>query len=599
VIEPRNKGIGWEPTRSKVAEGHGAAAAEVVVGEGAALPPGSKSSARQHMPDAREPGGLGRCPAVEEGGGQAREGDEPQAVGVRAPQPYASEESDALVVPTCKKSANPWVTPGESMEGRSAANGKSAQGNAEGTQRPQVRRAHVTERIGERARREKGAKFTNLLSHMTVALLKEAYMRLRKDAAVGVDGVSWSSYGEQLDARLQELEERIHRGSYHPQPVRRVHIPKGDGRMRPLGVPALEDKIVQQAARMLLEPIYERSEFMGFSYGFRPGRSPHKALDALSVVLHRKRVNWVLDADIRSFFDTIDHGWMQKFIEHRIADPRMVRLLMKWLHAGVMEEGVLHEVEEGTPQGGIISPLMANIYLHYALDLWVHAWRKKQARGEVFIVRYADDFVMGFQDKQDALAMRSALAERLAKFGLELHPDKTRVIRFGRFAQQHCLQKDGRRRPETFDFLGFTHSCGKNRAGRFWVVRRTSRKKRQAKLAKLREELRRRRHAPVVVQHRRLRESLRGHYGYYGVPGNYRALATFRNEVRHAWHAVLQRRSQRARWTSERRTAFDRTFPLPQPRITRYPSPQLSLPLTGGGSPVREIRSPGSVRGAG
>jgi group II intron reverse transcriptase/maturase len=310
-------------------------------------------------------------------------------------------------------------------------------------------------------------------------------------------------------------------------------------------------------------------------------------------------VDWVLDADIRSFFDTIDHGWMQKFIEHRIADRRMVRLLMRWLRAGVMEDGELRAVEEGTPQGGIISPLLANIYLHYALDLWVHSWRRRHARGEVYIVRYADDFVMGFQCQQDALAMRAALAERLAKFGLELHAEKTRVLRFGRFAAQDCVREDGRKRPETFDFLGFTHICGKNRSGRFWVIRRTSRKKRRVKLVYLRQEIWRSKHEPVVKQYDRLCKALQGHYAYYGVPGNCRALATFRQYVQNTWHAALQRRSQRARWNVERRTLFARRFPLPQPRITRRLSPQLSLPLTVGGSPVREIRSPGSVRGAG
>jgi group II intron reverse transcriptase/maturase len=459
-----------------------------------------------------------------------------------------------------------------------------------------VFRAHVTERIGSKAREAKGVRFNNLLSHLKAPLLKEAYERLRKDAAAGVDGETWSSYGEELDARLRDLEERVQRGSYHPQPVRRVYIPKGGGKMRPLGVPALEDKIVQQAARMLLEPIYERSEFLGFSYGFRPCRSPHMALDALAEVMHRRKVNWVLDADIRSFFDTIDHGWMKKFVEHRIADERMVRLLMKWLHAGVMEDGELREVEEGTPQGGIISPLLANIYLHHVLDQWAHAWRKKRARGEVYIVRYADDFVMGFQYEQDAHAMRAALAERLAKFGLELHADKTRVLRFGRFAARDCI-REGRRHPETFDFLGFTHICGKARSGGFWVLRRTSRRKRQVKLAKLREEIWKRRHRPVIEQRAWISASLRGHYGYYGVSGNFRALATFHRRVQDTWHQALQHRSQRARWNKKKRASFAEKFPLLPPRITRRRPPQLRLPLTGGGSPVREIRTPGSVGG--
>ena len=487
----------------------------------------------------------------------------------RNPQ-QSSEESDALVVPTCEKSAKPRVTPGESMEGRSAANGNSASRNAPPAQDGQGALTFL-ERIGSKAKQSKEERFSNLLSHIKVPLLREAYLRLRKDAASGVDGVTWNEYGEQLDARLLDLQDRVHRGNYHPQPVRRVHIPKGDGRTRPLGIPALEDKVVQQAARMVLEPIYEQA-FLGFSYGFRPGRSPHQALDALAVAIGRK-VDWVLDADIRAFFDTIDHAWMQKFIEHRIADRRMVRLLMKWLHAGVMEEGELHAVTEGTPQGGIISPLLANLYLHYVLDLWVSSWRKKHARGEVYIVRYADDFVMGFQYEQDAHAMREALVSRFAQFGLQLHPEKTRVLRFGRFAHRDS-HLDGRMRPATFDFLGFTHFVALGPDGGTRLVRRTSRKKRTAKLAVLRRQIRQRRHEPPHEQHRWLLSVLRGHDNYYGVPGNYAALRSFHFRVRAVWHRQLQRRSQRACWTREQREAFEQRFPLPPPRIT-HPWPWL------------------------
>jgi RNA-directed DNA polymerase len=289
------------------------------------------------------------------------------------------------------------------------------------------------------------------------------------------------------------------------------------------------------------------------------------ALDALAEAVGRK-VNWVLDADIRSFFDTIDHGWMQKFIEHRIGDGRLVRLLMKWMHAGVMEEGELREVEEGTPQGGIISPLLANIYLHYAFDLWVCQWRKKQASGEVYVVRYCDDFVMGFQLEQDVRAMREALSVRLARFGLELHPDKTRVLQFGRSARER-RERQGQGKPETFDFLGFTHIVGTTRRGEFQLYRRTSRKKRQAKLARLKEECRRRRHEPVVQQHRWLCSVLHGHYRYYAVPTNYRALASFRWAVAEIWHRSLQQRSQRGRWTADKWRAFEQRFRLPPPRI--------------------------------
>ena len=539
------------------------------------------------MPQAREPGDLGGAATLMVGRGQPREGRTPHAVDVYP------EESDEGMVP--EKSAKTRVTPVESMEERPEAEGKSATRN---TPRAQDRQGVPTQvaRIGQRARERKGERFDNLLSAIKVPLLKEAYERLRKRAAPGVDGVTWEEYGADLDARLLDLQDRVHRGSYHPQPVRRVHIPKGDGRTRPLGIPALEDKVVQQAVRMVLEPIYELM-FLGFSYGFRPGRSPHDALNALAAAISRK-TSWVLDADIRSFFDTIDHGWMQKFIEHRIGDRRMVRLLMKWLHAGVMEDGELREVQEGTPQGGSISPLLANVYLHYALDLWANQWRKRHARGEVYIVRYADDFVMTFQYEQDARAMREALASRLAKFGLELHPDKTRVLRFGRFARQDAGQ-DGRTRPETFDFLGFTHIAGMSREGAFQLHRRTSRKKRNAKLASLDDEMRERRHEPVPEQFAWLSSVLRGHYGYYGVPTNYRALHQFRERVRARWHRQLQRRSQRAPWTDQRRRAFDVRFTLPTPRIT-HPWPFLPRrsPSTRGGSPVREIRTPGSVRGA-
>jgi group II intron reverse transcriptase/maturase len=451
------------------------------------------------------------------------------------------------------------------MEGKRAANGKLAPRNAP---RAQDRQGALTalERVGQRAKQKTGERFENLLSHMKVPLLKEAYNRLKKDAAPGVDGETWRRYGENLDARLRDLQDRVQRGSYHPQPVRRVHIPKGDGGTRPLGITALEDKVVQQAARMLLEPIYEQ-EFLGFSYGFRLGRSQHKALDTLAVAIMRT-VSWVLDADIRAFYDTIDHGWMQKFIEHKIADRRLVRLLMKWshVHAGVMEDGVLREMEDGIPQGSGISPLLSNVYLHYALDLWAHQWRKQHARGDVYIVRYADDVVVGFQYEQDARAMRTAVAERLARFGLELHPEKTRVIRFGRYACKDCV-RDGRKRPETFDFLGFTHIAGQARDGGFQLQRRTSRKKRAAKISMLRAEMRRRRHDPPTAQHRWLCAVIRGHCNYYGVPTNSRALVTFRRQVEQAWHRQLQRRSQRARWDVDKIKRFEARYPLPPPRV--------------------------------
>lgn len=497
---------------------------------------------------------------------QAREGDEPQSVGA-----WCSEAESFREVGR----AHCTEEVGEVVGNARRANGGTGRGQEEirpathdRTQGRETVQALLA-RIGERARKEKKERFTNLLSHIKVPLLKEAYQRLRKDAATGVDEETWSSYGENLNDRLLDLQDRIQRGGYRPPPVRRAYIQKADGSARPLGIPAVEDKIVQQAVRMLLEPIYE-SEFLDFSYGFRPGRNQHQALDALYVALMRK-VNWVFDADIRSFFDTIDHGWMQRFIEHRIGDKRLVRLLVKWLQAGVMEDGKLHVVQLGTPQGGCISPLLANIYLHYVVDVWVHQWRKRHARGQVYCVRFADDFVMGFERGQDAFAMRKAMAERAAKFGLELHPDKTRVIRFGRFAHEHCA-KEGRRRPETFTFLGFTHISAKCRDGRFRIIRRTSRRKRAAKMRQLRQQIRRRRHDPVPDQHTWLVQVLRGHANYYGVPGNSSALKSFRNQVRYEWHKALQRRSQRARWNKAKHDRFDEKFPLPNLKIVHpYP----------------------------
>lgn len=491
---------------------------------------------------------------------QTRKGYKPQ------PADHALEESDPIVVP--EKPGNSRVTPEDSAEGRRGTNGKSAEGNASRTQ-GRLDASTVLARIGEKAKKAGKEQFTNLLSHIKTPLLEEAYRRLRKDATPGVDGVTWSDYGANLEERLGRLQDRVQSGSYHPQPVRRVFIPKADGKTRPLGIPSLEDKVVQQAVRMLIEPIYEQM-FIGFSYGFRPGRSQHDALDAVAVMID-KNVDFVLDADIRSFFDTIDHGWMQKFLEHRIADRRLVRLVMKWLHAGVLEDGRLQDVEEGTPQGGIISPLLANIYLHYALDLWVQQWRKRHARRAVYFVRYADDYVMGFQRQGDARKMLAAMTARLAEFKLELHPEKTRIIRFGRFANRDCVL-DGMKRPATFEFLGFTHITAQRPDGKFKLLRRTSSRKRKRKLAEIGVEIRRRRHDPVIDQHRWLNSVLRGHYNYYGVPCNYRALASFRFQIRRAWHASLQRRSQRAKWTRKRLESFEEMFPLLKPEIV-HPRP--------------------------
>jgi group II intron reverse transcriptase/maturase len=525
--------------------------------------PESKSSARTHTLSAREPGDLGSALPS-----NMADGRQPQEGSSRKLRSQSHEESDEPIVP--KKSAKTRVTPVEPMEGRGEAKGKLASRNALRTQ-GRVGAATNLARVGRKATKDKETKFNNLMCHLKTPLLEQAYFSLRKQAASGVDGLSWDEYGEDLAARLTDLQDRLHKGSYHPQPVRRIHLPKPDGRQRPIGIPAVEDKIAQQAVRMVLEPIYERA-FVGFSYGFRPRRSAHDALDALATVIVKKKTDWVLDADIRGFFDSIDHGWMKKFVEHRIADRRLVRLLMKWLAAGVMEDGKLHATQEGTPQGGVISPLLANIYLHYVLDLWVHAKRKRSERG-IYIVRYADDFVMAFEDGRDAKRMRAALKRRLSAFGLELHEDKTRILRFGRYARERSAklgQKVG-----TFDFLGFTHIAaqdGKN--GWFQLHRHTSRKKRQQTLTELREQLRKRRHEDPRGTHEWLSSVLRGHSNYFGVPTNERILERLRRHTGDAWLRQLQRRSQKGHWSVPKIQRFRKRFLLPKPTI-RHPWPEI------------------------
>jgi group II intron reverse transcriptase/maturase len=431
------------------------------------------------------------------------------------------------------------------------------------------------ERIGEVARRDKKVRFTTLMHHVyDLDTLRGAYFGLKRDAAPGVDGETWREYGEQLEEKIKDLSERLKRGAYRAKPVRRVLIPKPDGGMRPLGVTTLEDKIVQRATVEVLNQIYE-ADFLGFSYGFRPGRGPHDALDALYVGIDKRRVNWVLDLDIREFFTSINHEWLVKFVEHRIADRRIVRLIQKWLRAGVLEDGQRIQSEVGTPQGGGISPLLANIYLHYVLDLWAQAWRR-QAKGDVIIVRYADDGVVGFQHESEARRFWADLAERFTKFGLELHPVKTRLLEFGRYAAEE-RKRNGRGKPESFDFLGFTHVCGKTRKGRFAVLRRTSRKRMRRKLGEVKTELRRRLHVPVPEVGKWLRTVLRGHFNYYGVPQNSAALNTFRYYVSWLWWRTLRRRSQNTRLTWERmRRLVERYLPLV--RITHpYPSVRFRL----------------------
>jgi group II intron reverse transcriptase/maturase len=454
-------------------------------------------------------------------------------------------KSDCCVVPKKlpNKAAGEAPAAAEAVEGRRQAKGNAI---AARMSRRSVRAYDMgtaLDGIRQTARGRRGARFTGLLHHIyAVERLRAAYFALKRDAAAGVDGQTWQTYGQDLEGNLLELSERLARGGYRPQPVKRVYIDKADGSKRPLGVPALEDKLVQRATVEVLNAIYEQ-DFLGFSYGFRPGKSAHNALDAVAVGVHSRRVSWILDADIAKFFDTIERDWLVKFIEHRVADARVVRLIKKWLHAGVLEDGRLTQSELGTAQGGSISPLLANIYLHYALDLWVKQWRGRHARGDVIVVRYADDWVAGFQFRDDAERFQRAVAERLGRFGLKLHPEKTRLIEFGRFAREN-RRRAGLGKPQTFDFLGFTHCCGTTRKGKFMVLRLTSAKRLRAKLQVIKLELRRRMHQPIPAQGQYLRAVVTGHARYFGVPCNGARLRTFRHQVVGLWHRTLCRRSQ-------------------------------------------------------
>ena len=433
------------------------------------------------------------------------------------------------------------------------------------------------DRIRQTARRYGKLQFTSLWHHVyNVDRLRKAYWGLKRRAAAGVDGETWQHYGKNLEKNLQDLSSRLRRGAYRAKPVKRTYIPKADGRQRPIGVPVLEDKIVQRATVEVLNAIYE-TDFKGFSYGSRPGRNPHNALDALSVGLKRRKVNWVLDADIRGFFDAIDHEWLVRFVEHRIGDPRVIRHIKKWLNAGVLEDGKWRQIEEGTPQGGCVSPLLANVYLHYVFDLWIDWWRRQPGRGDVVVVRYVDDFVIGFQHREEAEQCLAELRERFGKFNLDLHPDKTRLIEFGRFAAANRKRR-GDGKPDTFDFLGFTHICGKTRkAGWFTVLRHTMRKRLKRKVQEVREKLYERRHDPIPAVGRWLHSVLTGHYRYFGVPHNSRRLAAFRYYIMRAWQFVLRRRGQKDRTTWARMNRLAKRW-LPLPRIHHlYPTERLSV----------------------
>jgi group II intron reverse transcriptase/maturase len=428
--------------------------------------------------------------------------------------------------------------------------------------------------VREAAKRDKKLRFTALLHHVTPELLTVSYFDLKRSAAPGVDGVTWHAYGQDLEQRIADLHSRVQCGAYRAQPSKRAWIPKADGQQRPLGIAALEDKVVQQAVKTVLEQIYEE-DFLGFSYGFRPWRSCHNALDALWMGITHRKVNWVLDADIRGFFDNIDHEWMLTFLEHRIADRRILRLIRKWLRAGVSEDGKWSRTTVGTPQGSVISPLLANVFLHYAFDLWANQWRERHARGSVIMVRYADDFVMGFQSQVDAERFLRELRQRLERFGLQLHPEKTRLIEFGRYAAER-REKRGEGKPETFDFLGFTHFCGTTRNGTFTIQRKSIAKRMRAKLQAIKQQLKARMHDAVPEVGRWLRSVVRGWFNYHAVPGNINCLDEFHTQVQRLWRRVLQRRSQKGRvWTWERVQRLTRRW-LPKPQILHpYPNQRL------------------------
>jgi group II intron reverse transcriptase/maturase len=495
---------------------------------------------------------------------------------------HERRKSDRPIVPA-KPPNNAAQAVAEVVEERGLAKGNAASKTRPGHSAG-VSATSALDRVRHVAQTDKEARFTALLHHVSVARLRAAYWALRPKAAPGVDGVTWLDYGRDLEANLRDLHGRVHRGSYRPRPSRRVYIPKADGRQRPLGIASLEDKVLQRAVVEVLNAIYE-TDFVGFSYGFRPGRSPHRALDALAAAIVRKKVNWVLDADIRGFYDAIDHGWMLRFLEHRIADRRLLRLICKWLKAGVIEDGKRSQSVEGTPQGASVSPLLANVYLHYAFDLWAGQWRRRDAHGDMIIVRFADDDIVGFEHHKDAQRFLAELRGRLATFGLELAPEKTRLIEFGRFAAQRRAER-GLGRPETFVFLGFTHICAKTRAGRFTLTRITDSKRLRAKLHAVKRELRRRMHLSIPMQGQWLGSVVRGHLAYFAVPGNIKAVDAFCDQATRHWFKALRRRSQRTSLNWPRMHRLAQRW-LPPPRIL-HPWPDERFDVwTRGKSPVR------------
>jgi RNA-directed DNA polymerase len=496
---------------------------------------------------------------------------------------HANRKSDESVVPAKPANNGAAEAPAEPVEERDSAKRNAEQNALPRTQNRNERKTSRLYRVREAARKDSQLKFTTLLHHVNEDCLTEAFFNLKKSAAVGVDGVTWGEYEQNLEANLVDLHGRIHRGAYRAKPSRRGWIPKPDGRKRPLGIAALEDKIVQQAVLWVLQSIYEQ-DFLGFSYGFRPGRRQHDALDALSVAILNRPVNWILDADLEGFFDNIDQQWLMKFLEHRIVDKRVLRLIRKWLRAGVIEEGALTRTSKGTPQGAVISPLLANVFLHYIFDLWIEWWRHNQCRGKVYVVRYADDFVIGFEREDDARRCLEALRGRLAKFGLRLNDAKTRLIEFGRHAIDRRTAR-GEKRPETFDFLGFTHKCAKSRKNGWFALHRHSMATRmRATLAAIKVRLRKRMHRPPAETGGWLGSVLRGWLNYHAVPSNSLRLKSFVAQVCRLWLRVLRRRSQKGRrgWTWQRFNRWVQRY-LPPARILHpYPEDRFRARLKAG-----------------
>jgi len=482
-------------------------------------------------------------------------------------------KSDSAIV-VLKPTNKAEQSAAEPVEPRAGTKGNADQ---QSMRRAQSRESvsQALERIRKVARERKKEKFTALLHHLSIDLLGEAFFELKRDAAPGVDGLTWRTYEADLDRNLTDLHERVHRGAYRALPSRRTYIPKGDGKQRPLAIAALEDKIVQRATVAVLNAIYEE-DFLGFSYGFRPGRGTHNALDALAVGIDSTKVNWIIDADIRSFFDELSQEWLVRFLEHRIGDRRIIHLIQKWLKVGILEDGIVTVSGRGTGQGAVISPLLANIYLHYAFDLWAARWRRRKATGDMIIVRYADDFIVGFQHEADARRFLDEMRARLQEFALTLHPDKTRLIEFGRHAAANRKQR-GLGKPETFNFLGFTFICGTTRQGNFQLYRKTRRDRMREKLRKVKEAMRQRMHQSIPEQGSWLRQVVLGYFNYHAVPTNFAALTAFREEITKRWRRVLSRRSQKGdlNWDQVNRLIDDW---LPKPRILHpWPNKRLAV----------------------